>query len=117
MILTYVILLPTIGALFLLFMNKANGPLMKGLGLAFSLGTFIVSLALYFGFDSSNTEMQFMTRVPWISGLNVFYTVGIDGLSLLLVLLTTFLTPLAMLSSWNSIEKRVKEFTIMMLLL
>ena len=61
--------------------------------------------------------MQFEQSVPWIPSLGVQYHVGIDGISLFLVLLTTVLTPIAILSSWNSIEKRVREYYLFMLML
>jgi NADH-quinone oxidoreductase subunit M len=116
-ILSYIIFLPLIGSFLLLFMKKDDFKTIKVVGMALSILTFVVSLSLYFNFDSANVGFQFVHRIPWIQSLNVSYNVGIDGISLLLVLLTTFLTPLAMLSSWNSIQKRVKEYTIMLLLL
>ncbi|HEX3072517.1 MAG TPA: Fe-S-binding domain-containing protein, partial [Ignavibacteriales bacterium] len=75
---------------------------------------FLASLPLYFGFDSTQAGFQFVYKVLWIKSLNVSYNVGIDGISLLLILLTTFLTPLTLLSSWQGITKKVKEFTVMM---
>ena len=116
-VLTYTIFLPLIGAVILLLMKKESIVPVKIIGLAFSIFTFIHSLFLLNGFDSTNPAFQFVHKVLWISSLNVSYNVGIDGMSLLLILLTTFLTPIAMLSSWNSIQKRVKEYTIMLLLL
>jgi NADH-quinone oxidoreductase subunit M len=116
-ILTYIIFLPLVGTLALLLINKEKARTQKIIGMAFSLATFILSLFLYFGFETQNPGMQFAHKVSWISGLNISYSVGIDGLSLLLVLLTTFLTPIALLSSWKSIEVRVKEYTMMILLL
>jgi len=116
-VLTYVIFLPLFGALLLLFVRRDKITLIKSLGLLFSLVTFVVSVYLFVKFDSTNSAMQFWYSKPWIQSLNVNYTVGIDGLSLLLVMLTTFLTPVAMLSAWNSIQQRVREFTFMMLLL
>jgi NADH-quinone oxidoreductase subunit M len=72
---------------------------------------------MYFQFDSSNAGFQFIHQFKWIEKLNISYFVGIDGISLLLVLLTTFLTPLTLLSSWSSIQKNVKEFTFFLLML
>jgi NADH-quinone oxidoreductase subunit M len=116
-ILTYSIFLPLVGTLVLLLVNREKARTLKIVGMIFTLLTFICSLFLYFGFDAQNPAMQFAHKVVWISGLNISYSVGIDGLSLLLVLLTTFLTPIALLSSWKSIEVRVKEYTMMILLL
>lgn len=116
-LLTYLILLPLVGAFALLFINKEKASAIRITGLVFSVITFIVSLIVYLGFDHSSSEFQFVHKFSWIEGLNIYYFVGVDGLSLLLVLLTTFLTPLTLISSWSSIENKVKEFTFFMLLL
>lgn len=116
-LLTYLILLPLIGAFALLFISKEKASAIRFTGLTFSALTFVVSLFVYFGFDHSSPDFQFIHKFEWIKGLNVYYFVGVDGLSLLLVLLTTFLTPLTLISSWSSIEHKVKEFTFFMLLL
>ncbi|MBI5475936.1 MAG: NADH-quinone oxidoreductase subunit M [Ignavibacteriales bacterium] len=116
-LLTYIIFAPVVASFILLLMNKEKINLIKIFGIASSVITFILSLVVYFAFDPANPNMQFLHKVPWISSLNISYNVGIDGLSVLLVMLTTFLTPIALLSSWKSIEKRVKEYTIMILLL
>ncbi len=80
---------------------------------------FAVSLVLWAGFDSSPSApaFQFVERAAWIPQFGIEYYLGIDGLSLMLIVLTGFLTPLALLSSWPGIEKKVKEFSILMLLL
>lgn len=117
LILTYLIFLPLVGSAVLLIFSRNQITAIKTFGLAVSVVTFFLSLFLYLQFDVSNPEMQFVHKVTWIASLNISYYVGLDGLSLLLVVLTTFLTPIALLSSWKSIEHRVKEYTIMMLLL
>ncbi len=111
------ILIPFIGGMFLLFINKEKVNLIKYLGLLFSAVAFVISLIIYFGFDASSSDFQFNYRYNWIENLNISFFVGIDGMSLLLVLLTTFITPLTLVSSWSSIEHRVKEFTFFMLML
>jgi NADH-quinone oxidoreductase subunit M len=116
-LLTYVIFLPLVGVLILSALRRENVVVIKAFGLIVSIATFILSFFLYFNYDATNPAFQFVHKVPWIPSLNISYNVGIDGLSLLLVLLTTFLTPIALLSSWNSIQKKVKEYTIMMLFL
>jgi NADH-quinone oxidoreductase subunit M len=116
-ILTAIIFLPLVGAVGLFTLRREHLTAIKSVGLAFSLLTLLLSLYVFYKFDSSTAGMQFSLSVPWIQSLNVNYTVGIDGISLLLVLLTAFLTPVAMLSAWNSIQHRVREFTIMVLLL
>jgi NADH-quinone oxidoreductase subunit M len=116
-ILSYVIFFPLIGAAALLFFRKDQLAIIKTLGLIFSVATFILSMFLYTGFVQENPSFQFSIRVPWIESMGISYFIGLDGLSLMLVMLTTFLTPLAMLQSWRSIEVRVKEYTMMILLL
>jgi NADH-quinone oxidoreductase subunit M len=116
-ILSYIILTPLIGALLLLFVKKENSNLIKTLGLAFSAAAFVLSIFLFLKFDGTNGNMQFVQKISWIEGLNISYHVGVDGMSILLVALTTFLTPLALLSSWNSITKNIRNFVIMMLFL
>jgi len=115
--LTYVLFSPLVGILLLLFINKEKSGIIKSIGIGTSLLTFILSLALYFRFDASNVQLQFVDQAVWIQGLDISYRVGIDGMSLLLVVLTTFLTPIALLSSWDSITIRLKEYVIFMLFL
>ncbi len=111
------LLVPLAGAFLLLFIDKEKTTVIKYFGLAIALIVFVISLILYFKFDSSNPNFQFNDKIKWIDNLNISYHVGIDGLSLLLVLLTTFITPLTLISSWSSIQKKVKEFTFFMLIL
>src|ERR1051326_8069380 len=122
MALTTVILLPLIGGLLLLFVPRQREGLIKALGFAVSAATLVLALVLYVKFDTAASGMQYASRLLWIPGLNVSFSIGIDGLSLMLVLLTAFLVPVAMLSSWESIssrtgQARVKEYTFMLLLL
>ena len=116
-ILTLITFLPVAGAALLLFMRKASTGAIRNIALGVSLVTLLLSLPLFSEFDVSNPGMQFEQSVPWIPSLGIQYHVGIDGISLFLVLLTTVLTPIAILSSWNSIEKRVREYYLFMLLL
>ncbi len=113
----YLLLIPLIGGILILFIGKNKENFIRYFGLAISLIVFIISLIIYFGFDDTEGGFQFLYRFSWIENLNISFYVGIDGLSLLLVLLTTFITPLTLLSSWSSIEKKVKEFTFFMLML
>ena len=120
-LLTVITLLPLAGAIGLLLIGRGEKPnenSLKWTALLFSLATFIVSLALPIGFDKTGS-LQFETNLEWISAfkLGVRYHVGVDGLSLWLVILTTLLVPLALISSWNSIHKRLREFLISMLAL
>lgn len=117
LLLTYLLFTPIIGSVLLLFFGKDQSKIIKWFGLVVSLIAFVISLIIYFGFDPSKSEFQFIHKVLWISSLNVSYNIGVDGISLLLVLLTTFLTPLTLLSTWKAIEKNVKMFTFSMLFL
>ncbi len=116
-LISLMLLVTLVGGLLLLFVPKQKENLIRISGLIISIITFIISLLLFFNFDNSSSEFQFIHQFKWIEKLNISYFVGIDGMSLLLVLLTTFLTPLTLLSSWTSIEKNVKEFTFFMLML
>ena len=116
-ILSYILLTPFIGALIVLFFNKNKDNIIKYFGLAVSVVAFILSLFLYFNFDPKNGSFQFVEKFSWVQNLHISYHVGIDGISLLLILLTTFLTPLTLLSSWKAINHKVKEFTFFMLML
>ena len=120
MLLTISWLLPVAGAVLLLLIGNADGRrdgLMRSAGLVISTATFVVTLAIWYWFDPSSAEFQFVERVPWIPAFGIDYYVGVDGISLLLVVLTGFLTPIALLSSWHGIERKVKEFVIFMLAL
>jgi NADH-quinone oxidoreductase subunit M len=117
-ILTIVAFLPACGAIVLMFFNKENKGLIRLWANLVALAGFLISVPLFFWFDYDNAaQMQFAERVPWIDALSVDYAVGIDGISLLLVLLTTLLGPIAILSSWEAIQDRTKEFYAFMLLL
>jgi NADH-quinone oxidoreductase subunit M len=113
-------LVPLAGALLLLVIGNADGRrdgLVRWVALAVSLVAFAVTLALWAGFDAASPEFQFVERMPWIPAFGIDYFIGVDGISILLVVLTGFLTPIALLSSWGSIERKVKEFSIFMLAL
>jgi NADH-quinone oxidoreductase subunit M len=109
--------LPLLGALAVALLPRTNEKAIKSLALAVSLLTFAVSLLLYAYFPVGSAEMQFTESVAWIKELGISYQLGVDGISLWLVLLTTFLTPLAILSSWTSVKERLKGFMVAMLLL
>jgi len=120
--LSLAIVLPSLGALLLLFIGNRDGSkdaLIRNITLAVSLVTFGVTLALWAGFDSSPTaeSFQFVERQPWIPTFGIDYFLGIDGLSLMLIVLTGFRTPIALRTSSESTETKVKEFSILMLVL
>jgi len=116
-LLTYLLAVPVIGSLLLFFINKEKVRLIKNVGLIVSLIAFVISLIIYFNFNDQSSEFQFVHKFDWIPNLNISYHVGIDGLSMLLILLTTFLTPITLISSWSGIKNKVKEFTFFMLFL
>jgi NADH-quinone oxidoreductase subunit M len=116
-LLTLVLLTPLAGALVVAFLRNSSPVLVKSAGLGFSTLAFLESLALWIRFDDTSAGMQFVEQYLWIPQLDISYHLGIDGISLLLVVLTTLLTPIALLASWDSIQKRLKGFVVMMLLL
>ncbi len=115
-LLSLVTFLPLAGGLVLVFLPRERKREVRVFALAVALMTFLVALAIYFGFEAGSGSAQFVERGRWI-GYGLDYHVGIDGISLFLVLLTTFLTPIALLSSWKAVDGRVKEFSFFMLLL
>ena len=117
MLLSAITFLPTLGAAALLLLDRRDERRLRQVALGVSLATFLVSCLLWIGFDRTRTGMQFAEQRAWIPGSGISYHVGVDGINLLLVLLTTFLTPLCLLSAWTQITTRVKEFLVTMLLL
>jgi NADH-quinone oxidoreductase subunit M len=113
-LLSLVIFLPLAGAL-VIGLAPRNAELTRWIALLFTLLTFVASLSLWFGFDTASHEMQFVERTSWIAAFNIEYAVGLDGISILMVLLTTLITPLCVLCSWRNIEVRVKEFMMAIL--
>lgn len=116
-LLTLTIFTPLIGAVLLLFINKENKNLLRYISLIISIITFILSLGLFLGYRENQIGFQFITKFEWIKSLQISYHIGIDGISLLLILLTTFLTPLTIISTWESIQYKVKEFLFFFLAL
>src|SRR5438105_13754226 len=115
-ILTIVTFMPAVGALLLLFYNREHVRSIRMFALIVTLVTFVFSLHLVAHFDSSNPDFQFGLKIPWMPSFGIDYSMGIDGISLFLILLTALLTPLAVLASW-SVHERLKEYFIFMLLL
>ena len=113
--LSILIFLPLVGALVQMLLPGDN--VARLWTLAITVVTAIISLPLYFHFDPNTALYQYGEHHVWIPSLDISYTLGVDGISLLLVLLTTLLMPLCVLGSWKYIEKRVKEFMICLLLM
>ncbi len=115
-ILTVVTFFPLVGVLILLFVDKESKNVLRWTAFITTVVEFFLSLPLYFRFQLGTHHFQFVEKVGWIKILGSHYHLGIDGITLFLVLLTTFLTMLSILASW-SIEKHVKEYMISFLLL
>jgi NADH-quinone oxidoreductase subunit M len=115
-ILSIITFLPLFGAITLFFLPKDRKGLLYGLALGCALLTFLVSLVLFFRFDAHAAGPQFTEHAAWL-GFGIQYHLGIDGISLFLVLLTTFLMPVAILSSWSAIGTKLREYLIFMLVL
>ena len=116
-ILSILIFLPILLSIPILFFKKDSMRLIKGYALTISLITFVLSIALYFSFSTDSGEFQFVQKMPWIKLINSFYYVGVDGISLLLILLTTLIFPVSIIASFNPIKIRVKEYYFLLLLL
>jgi NADH-quinone oxidoreductase subunit M len=116
-VLPLVLGLPLFGVLVLLLVPKEEEGVCRGIAFTFSLATFAVSLLLWTRFDVSRDGFQLVFDKVWVGSIGAHFKVGIDGISLWLVLLTTFLTPLVLLSAQHAIQKKVKEFVIAFLLL
>ena len=114
--LSVITFLPLLGALFITFINGKRAREIKATAIFFSLITFVASLPILFEFQL-NSSFQMVEGVDWIPAFNIRYSMGVDGISLFLVLLTTLLGPIIMLSCSTNIHKRVKEFFIAMLVL
>ena len=115
-IISLVTFLPLAGAALLIFVRGEAVKAVRAVAMAVSLLTFALSLLMFFGFSGASGLPEFVERASWL-GRGLDYHVGVDGISLFLVLLAAFLTPLALLSSRRAIDDRVKEFCIFMLLL
>jgi NADH-quinone oxidoreductase subunit M len=117
-IISALILLPTIGSLFLIFSksNDQSNSTIKYVALFTSIVNFLLSIYLWFLFDETTSAFQFMEDREWLIGI-VNYKVGVDGISILFVILTTFITPLCIISVNNSVKKRLRDFLIAILIM
>jgi len=115
--LSLITFVPLLGALIILFINRECLETLRWVTLVTMLTDFVLSLFIYFGFDPSVGSMQFVENYPWVKEWGISYKLGVDGISLFLVLLTTFLGPILVLASWKDITARVKEFMICLLFL
>jgi NADH-quinone oxidoreductase subunit M len=109
-LLSVLIWLPTLGGILLLLLGERLGRLDRWLALLISVLTFVLSIPLYAGFDAGTADMQFVERIPWIDAFRVEYFLGVDGFSMPLILLTTFLTPIVVLAGWEVIKVRAAQY-------
>jgi NADH-quinone oxidoreductase subunit M len=116
-LLTLITFLPTLGALCLLFIQRDRAERLKHTALFFSVVTFALSLGILIYFCWNEPGLQFVDRAAWVPQWGIGYFLGVDGISLWLVLLTTLILPIALLSGWNAIHERLREYLIFMLLL
>jgi len=115
--LSLLLFLPLVGALLVLLTPKQNENAIRLIANAFMLIGFAVSIPLWFQYNPQNPDFQFVERMPWIPSVGAEYFLGVDGFSVLLILLTTLIGAIATLSSWTAITERVKEYYIFLLVL
>src|SRR5437667_3030573 len=116
-VLSITLWLPIAAAVLLLFFPKSAAGAIRGVGLLASLATFVASLGIVNGFREGVAGMQLVEAKPWIPQWGISYSLGVDGISLWLVLLTTLLTPVVFLSSWSAIHKHPKDDVISFLIM
>jgi NADH-quinone oxidoreductase subunit M len=119
-LLSIITFLPLVGALFILMVRGEEADVARNArwtALWASLGTFVISLFLWFLFDPAEPGFQFVEEHEWLPSLGIGYRMGVDGISMLFVLLSTLLTPICIVTSWHAIQTRVKEYMIAFLLL
>ena len=116
-VLSVVIFLPIVGGVALLLLKRGSEKLIKMSALGISVAVFLLSLPLYVNFNKTTANMQFTEKLAWVPSFNINYFVGVDGISVLFVMLSALLTILCVTVSWNAITDKVKEFYASLLLL
>ncbi len=116
-LLLYILLFPLSGILVLIFIPSKEEHLLKIVALNSTFLSFFCSILIWFFFNKSFGSFQFVTKINWFPELNLSFTLGLDGISLFFLLLTTLLIPLCLLTSWNSVTTHLKEFLIAFLIL
>jgi len=109
-LLSWLIWLPVAGGLLVLALGEGRVKVARWAALAAASATFTLSLPLWTGFDTTTATMQFVERAPWIGVINAWYYLGVDGIAMPLVLLTTFITPLVIVAAWKVIDKRPAQY-------
>ncbi len=116
-ILSYITFVPLVGVVILLFLNRERLELLRWVAIVAMLVDFVLSLVMFAMFDPTSGAMQLVENHIWVRDWGISYKMGIDGISLFLVLLTTLLGPIVILASWKDITNRVKEFLVCLLIL
>ncbi|MDJ0957722.1 MAG: NADH-quinone oxidoreductase subunit M [Arenicellales bacterium] len=117
-LLSIVIWLPIIGGVVVLSTGSDDrAPLARQLSLVFSIAAFLISLLLYTGFDTTTAQMQFTEKAAWVSAFNIYYHVGVDGISMPLIILTTFLTVIVVIAGWEVIQEKTAQYMAAFLLM
>ncbi len=116
-ILSVLIWLPIIGGLLVLAVKKVSVGAVRWLSLIIALATLLASVVLMRGFDSSQYAMQFYEQIPWIDVFNIYYALGVDGISAPLILLTTIITVLVIIAGWEIARERIAEYLAAFLIL
>ena len=116
-ILSYILVLPLIGAFILSFIPSSNRSLLRSVALNCSCLTFVLSLVLWVFFNKSIGTFQFVEKFFWIPILNINFPIGVDGISLFFILLTTLLIPICLLASWDTINVDLKKYLIAFLVM
>jgi len=114
-ILSYLVFLPLAGAVVSLFLR--GDKVLKGFAFLVMVAEALLSIPIYTNFDGATAKFQFAEFIPWVNAFDINYTLGVDGISLLLVMLTTFVMPLCVLCSWKYIDKRINEFVFALLVM
>jgi NADH-quinone oxidoreductase subunit M len=116
-ILSLIVFTPLLGVLFLMMMPAEQPTALRRAAFVFSLPPFVLSLLMLLAFNPADPAYQMTAKVAWIPAFGISYSLGVDGISLFLVLLTTFLMPLVILAGWGDVHERIKEYMILMLLM
>jgi len=109
-LLSWLVWLPIAGGIAVLAIGSERAAAARWTALAVSVATFVLSVPLWTGFDTATAAMQFVERTPWIPAVNAWYHLGVDGIAMPLVLLTTFITPLVVVAAWALIEKKPAQY-------
>ena len=116
-ILSLILGLPLVGTVILLLIPSSNKSLLRSIALNFSCLTFVLSLVLWVFFNKSTAAFQYVEKFFWIPILNLNFPIGVDGISLFFILLTTLLIPICLLASWDSIQFDLKKYLIAFLIM